>query len=104
MLTYDILSTSLTSELLPQLEATCESHGLVIADAGTLNSFPGSHHWRLRRAKMPGVLEVTYRQGETQVWVSVHDNRDGGWARQACPKFARALARRVSGQARKRSA
>lgn len=103
MLTYDILSSSPPSELLPQLEAICDWHSLVIADAGTLKSFPGSRHWHLRRAKMPGVMEVTYRQEANQLWVSVHDNRDGGWARRACPNFARALARQVGGRARKRS-
>ena len=101
MLVYEITASSPPTRLTPALVAAGVPHGLHIALSTELKTYPGSRHWHLRRADLPGVLEVTYWPKRNRLWVSVRANRDGGWARQACPLFARALAAQIAGRAKK---
>jgi hypothetical protein len=116
MITHQIESRRLPDNLLSQVEAACKAHGLQIALTTTLKSYPGSKHWHLRRRRppksgaegprpanewLPGLIEVTHWPERGRLWVSVHESRDGGWARAACPAFARTLAAKVNGKARK---
>jgi hypothetical protein len=53
--------------------------GLRIAQVGTLASYRGSRHWHLKRNRT-GTIELTVWPERRRAWLSVHENRDGGWA------------------------
>ena len=102
-MSYDIVAPALPRDLRPDLQAVLEEFGMELTSAGwPLAGVPDSRHWHIRRSERRGTLEVTFQPEAAKLWVSVHANRDGGWAVQACPKFARALAARLGGRARKR--
>lgn len=105
MLTYDIIAPTLPDDVRPAVHAVLEELDLDMLAAGwSLATYPGSQHWHIKQGKRPGMLEVTHWPQEGRLWVSVHENRDGGWAMKSCPAFANALAARIGGRARKRRA
>jgi hypothetical protein len=62
-----------------QALAECRERGLVVQSERALAARPGSHHWHPRIPGRTGTLELN--EWHKRVWVKVHPNRDGGWAR-----------------------
>jgi hypothetical protein len=80
-----LIVVSVTASL-EQVLAECQRHGLVIRSQRELSGRPGCLHYHLGRSDRPGTLELNAWQD--QVWFSIHENRDCGWAS--------ALARRIA--------
>jgi hypothetical protein len=68
----------------------CLRRGLEIRSEGPLAGRAGSHHYHLGFPGRPGTLELSERQGE--VWFSVNERRDCGWALDFARTTAGALA------------
>jgi hypothetical protein len=73
-----------------QALAECKSEGLVIRSQRELAGRPGSRHYHLGRPGKPGTLELNAWQGN--VWFSVNQRRDGGWASDLAQAIAAGLA------------
>lgn len=66
-----------------------------IALESTLKTIPGSLHWHVRRRGRNGTIEATFWPQKTELWVSVHANRERDWAAEAFSAFADALEERL---------
>lgn len=64
---------------------------------GTLRRLRGSHHWHLRGAVGPGVVDCTLDPAGAVI-LCIHDNRRGTWAAEALPTLAASLERWAGGR------
>ena len=75
----DVPSGADLTDLDLDIERAAEAAGLRVGLRGGLAQYPGAVHWHFRRDGEPGTLELTWWPREMQLWMSVHDNRDGAW-------------------------
>jgi hypothetical protein len=68
----------------------CLRQGLEVRSSRQMAGRPGSHHYHLARPGRPGTLELSEWQGE--VWFSINERRDCGWASDFARATAAALA------------
>jgi hypothetical protein len=92
------VSNRLTRErdIIRRIENTALTFGL----RKTLEDKKSSQtHWHWKRGAHSGTLEATWDARAHEIRVVVHKNRVGldGWAREAAPQFAEALAEQVHG-------
>jgi hypothetical protein len=73
------------------VEWTCQSRGLTMKVKTSLVSYEGSTHWHFRKGTEKGTLEVTFWKREMRLWLSVHDNRIGGWTTEEMRRLKLAL-------------
>lgn len=58
---------------------------------GTLSTYPKSLHWHIKKANLPGTLELTLYKKEGRVWFSVQSRRKGEWIEESMKKLKRAI-------------
>ena len=76
------------------LEQTASWAGLV-AERGSLKSYPGSTHWHFRRPGSRGTLEATWFPHTERLWLSYHENRYAPWMDDMVEVFLRAFGERA---------
>lgn len=62
---------------------------------GTLKTYPGSTHWHLRNPEERGTIELTWWPEKHRCWISIHDNRRGGWQATAIEKLTQILSLQI---------
>jgi hypothetical protein len=73
------------------IEKACLGCGLRVSTRVTLNSYPGSIHWHVKRGIQSGTLEVTLWEAKRRVWASVQDGRRAAWIDEALPRVKDAV-------------
>ena len=77
------------------IEETCEGEGLRVGSRGTLATYPGSIHWRYKKGKEAGTLEVTLLNRERRILLSVAEKRVAPWSESAMNNISETLINRV---------
>jgi hypothetical protein len=81
------------------IERCCATVGLRIASRGTLNTYPGSIHWHLKKGSQPGTLEATYWPSKRRIWLAIHANRAGPWIADAVVHLSTEIERQLGATA-----
>ena len=73
--------------VLKTLAAACEGEGLETTLDSTLNTYPGSTHWHLKKPGERGTLEFTYWPKKGRAWFAVHARRNADWIPSAIERI-----------------
>ncbi|HEV2473974.1 MAG TPA: hypothetical protein VGS41_14960 [Chthonomonadales bacterium] len=73
------------------LPGVCAAEGLRITLDDSLAAYPGSRHWHLKLARLPGTLELTCWPASNRIWLSIRAGRTAAWAEEAAPRLCSVL-------------
>lgn len=78
-----------------KIEKVIHESGATVSREGTLATYKDSLHWHIKHPdfKKSGVLEITFAviKDQPQLWLTIHENRQGEWTNQIYPEFAEKL-------------
>jgi hypothetical protein len=79
-----------------QLIETCAgAEALRVSQRTTLAQYPGSIHWRFKRGKESGTLEVTLLNRERRILLAVPENRAGAWTEAVLERLSDEMRRQL---------
>lgn len=73
------------------VEKACSSMGLQLTMKGSLKSLASNIHWHYKKARQPGVLEITLMMNENKLILTCKKNRNGEWIGRATDELKAAL-------------